>query len=99
MKSVRIRKFLNKPDHHSVAAIYAVAKLAESVGAEDDDREYYIDSYVVLSDCSRQVTLDTSCLLKKDSKNAIYKIDTIMDALAKVKAFIEEHEGLVGTKK
>jgi hypothetical protein len=65
------RALLNLPGHHSTAAI--VAELVPGTGY----------SYINISDCSRQISIECPYADADDFENTLYKVDTMIDCLQK----------------
>lgn len=73
-----VRKFINKPGHHTVAFVLV------KVGKGGD-----ID--FTLSDCQRMVSLEFPSYSNADRKNSLYKVETLIEVLTGFKAALETY--------
>lgn len=71
-----VRRFLNRPGHHTVASVLCSVNRGEMT--------------FVLSDCDRTVKLDFNGYRADGRKNAIYKADALIAVLSQFKAAMEE---------
>lgn len=82
------KNFINKSFNHSDASIWSQITITKS--------NDYIDSYVSLKirDCDRTVNLSLGCSTDNELNNSIYKINTMIVHLSKLKEAITK----AGTK-
>lgn len=73
---VYIRKFLNRPGHHTVASVLAVVDGGSLT--------------FILSDCDRTIKLDFNGYRAVGRKNALYKAQSLIDVLTEFKNGMEE---------
>lgn len=71
-----IRKFLNKPGHHTVASVLCSVN--------------HGDVTFILSDCDRTIKLDFNGYRAEGRKNSIYKAQALIDVLSQFKSAMEE---------
>lgn len=71
-----IRKFLNRPGHHTVASVLC------SVTREGQ--------VFILSDCDRTIKLDFNGYRAAGRKNALYKTQALIDVLSQFKTAMED---------
>lgn len=71
-----VRKFLNKPGHHTVASVLCSVDRSELT--------------FILSDCDRTVKLDFNGYRTDGRKNALFKVEALIDVLSQFKAAMEE---------
>jgi hypothetical protein len=64
-----VRRFLNLPEHH--AGAYLLAEVEET--SPDDDADTIADATLVLTDCTRQISLDFPLWSAHDRRNSIHK--------------------------
>jgi hypothetical protein len=70
-----IRKFINKPGHHTVASVL----LSVDKGS----------TTFIIADCNRMINLDFDSYTKVARKNSLYKAQALIDALTQFKAAME----------
>lgn len=72
-----IRRFLNRPGHHTVASVLCTVERG--------------DMTFILSDCDKTIKLDFNGYRDDGRKNAIYKVDALIMVLEEFrKAMAEE---------
>lgn len=81
------RALLNLPGHQSTAAIIAeVEDTRDWKSGKDGDGDRFTawdspDYCLQISDCDRSIKLDLAWQTEDERENALYKIDTMIDAL------------------
>lgn len=70
-----VRKFINRPGHHTVASVLAAVGKGETT--------------FILADCNRMVSLDFDSYTKTARKNSLYKAQALIDVLTEFKAALE----------
>ena len=70
-----IRKFINRPGHHTVASVLLSVNKRETT--------------FILADCNRMINLDFDSYTKDARKNSLYKAQVLIDVLIEFKAAME----------
>lgn len=78
-----LRKWLNKPGHHSTAFVFA---------AIEDSDNTYSDVAFKIADCDRQISLDFYAGNKRELTNALAKIDLLVDSLQQFREALIAHQ-------
>lgn len=86
MRRVRaVSKLLNRPGHHSTAAIACRVEIHNWNGG--------LDAEIQISDCDRRISLDLEDHTPAAYSNSLYKIDTLINTLTKFKGqFMDAHD-------
>ena len=94
MKEVPIfflRKFLNHKGHHSNAFIFAEIVKSNVKNRKTKKVEYWREADLKIGDCDRIVNLSMDLHSISEAKNALYKLDILINSLVSFrKAFIKE---------
>jgi hypothetical protein len=93
---VNKREFLNNSIDNGIAAIKTVVKLYHmDEDNESGEIEPYIDATFVLSDCTRQISLDFDVWSCKDTEqnidNILYKLDILSSHVNELKKAITDN--------
>jgi hypothetical protein len=92
------RRFLNRPGHH--AGAYVRAELEDTSGWAPTHSEKSgwsnPEPNVVLEikDCTRSIYLEFDWATADSRRNSVYKLDTLIDALARFRAGLVEEQRL-----
>ena len=100
-KIVAASALLNKPGFHSIAAIAMKVDFDVRRDWDEEERlqketkvkgkkitvykSVGYDARVVLSDCSRSITLDLSCATKKSYDNSLHKLNKMITILTQAR--------------
>ena len=82
------REFLNLPGHHSMANIVASITKYRDEDVEKGNR--WIDIHLGIADCNRTITLAIDYDGEEDRKNALYKVDTMINTLTEFRKALEK---------
>lgn len=74
-KTLKVRKFLNKPGYGGMAAISG--QITEQGGT------------ISITDCNRQISLDFDSYYEEGRANALHKLDLLIDTLTRARAIID----------
>lgn len=89
------RRFLNKENFHSFAAIIGKIKIEKYYNDKNLLNSYYVTRYVSISDCSEKISLELNVETEEEYNNTLYKLDTLIDVFSKLKAGIISTRELV----
>ena len=70
-----IRKFLNRPGHHTVASVLASVDKGSVT--------------FIIADCNKMISLDFDSYQRVARKNSLYKAQVLIDTLIEFKAAME----------
>lgn len=70
-----IRKFINKPGHHTVASVLVNVDRGSTT--------------FILADCNHMINLDFDSYTRVARKNSLYKAQVLIDVLTQFKAAME----------
>ena len=82
------REFLNLPGHHSMANI--VASITKYRDEDVEKGQRWIDIHLGIADCNRTITLSIDYDGEEDRKNALHKVDTLIDTLTEFREALEK---------
>lgn len=85
-----IRQFLNKPGHHSTAAVIASVEDTSRLAKAELRYQRIPRVYLKISDCLREVKMQFDLQTPSQQSNSIYKIKILVDALTAFQAALEE---------
>lgn len=71
-------KLLNKPGFNATAAVSYTLKLSKNTS---NTTHVYDDGVIIISDCSKVISLDFSFSDEEEFDNSIFKIDTMIEVL------------------
>lgn len=93
-----IRQFLNRPGHHSTAAIIACVENTSRLAMEELRYGRQPHVYLSISDCLREVKLQFDLQTSSQRANALYKAKTLVEALTAFRAALEEEIQLLNER-
>jgi len=88
-KELLIRKWLNKKGYYTTAAVF----LQQNERWDEDTLS--LDGVLGITDCSRKIDLDLYCATQRDAKNALYKLDILLETIQAARDFIAERAKLL----
>ena len=89
-----IRSFLNKPGFHGKASLVASVEDTSRLHDEELRWERPAKTYLSISDCARECTLEIDIRTRDEQRNSLWKLNTLIAGLETFRDALEEEIAL-----